>query len=189
MYMHQAMRQPNRDKFVTAMKEEIHSQVDGGVYSIIRQNDRPRDATLLPSVWQMRGKRKIITGDIKRYKARLNIDGSRMVHIRDYDLTCAPVTSWASIKLLLAIVLVNSWHTIQLDYVLAYPQAPIDRDLNMHIPKGFEVTGYGIYEENAHEFILKIHKNLYGGKAAGRIWNQYLVKKLVKVGFTQSKNR
>jgi hypothetical protein len=57
----------------------------------------------------------------------------------------------------------------------------------MHIPKGFEVTGYGIYEENAHEFILKIHKNLYGGKAAGRIWNQYLVKKLVKVGFTQSK--
>jgi hypothetical protein len=76
---------------------------------------------------------------------------------------------------------------IQLDYVLAYPQAPIDRDLYMHIPKGFEVPGCGIHEDSAHEFILKIHKNCYGGKPAGRIWNQYLVKKLVKVGFTQSK--
>jgi hypothetical protein len=110
-----------------------------------------------------------------------------MTHMKDYDLMYAPVASWASVKLLLAMVLVNCWHTIQLDYVLAYPQAPIDRDLFMHIPKGFEVTGYGIYEENAHEFILKIHKNLYGGKAAGRIWNQYLVMKLTKVGFTQSK--
>jgi hypothetical protein len=86
------------------------------------------------------------------------------------------------------VLLVNCWHTIQLDYVvLAYPQAPIDRDLFMHIQKGFEVTGYGIHDDNVHEFILKIHKNLYGGKAAGRIWNQYLVKKLTKVGFTQSK--
>jgi hypothetical protein len=187
MYMHQAMRQPDRDNFVTAMKEEIHSQVEGGVYSIIHESERPTEATLLPSVWQMRRKRNVVTGDIKRYKARLNIDGSRMTHMKDYDLTHAPVALWASVKLLLAMVLVNCWHTIQLDYVLAYPQAPIDRDLFMHIPKGFEVTGYGIYEDNAHEFILKIHKNLYGGKAAGRIWNQYFVKKLTKVGFTQSK--
>jgi hypothetical protein len=56
------------------------TQVEGGVYSIIHENDRPREATLLPSVWQMRCKRNIITGDIKRYKARLNIDGSQMVH-------------------------------------------------------------------------------------------------------------
>jgi hypothetical protein len=71
--------------------------------------------------------------------------------------------------------------------MLAYPQAPIDRDLFMHIPKGFEVTGYGIHQDNAHELILKIHKIIYGGKAAGRIWNQCLVKKLKKIGFTQSK--
>jgi hypothetical protein len=70
--------------------------------------------------------------------------------------------------------------------MLAYPQASIDCDLFMDIPKGFEVTGYGIHQDNAHEFILKIHKNLYGGKAAGRIWNQYLVKKLKKIGFTHS---
>jgi hypothetical protein len=76
MYMHQAMRQPYKDNFVTAMKEEIHSQVEGGVYSIIHESERPTEATLLPSVWQMRRKRNVITGDIKMYKARLNIDGS-----------------------------------------------------------------------------------------------------------------
>jgi hypothetical protein len=180
------MRQPDSEHFVEAMKEEITSQVEGGVYSIIHQGERPQEATLLPAVWQMRRKRNVVTGDIKRYKTRLNIDGSRMVHMRDYDLTYTPVASWVSIRLLLAMALVNTWHTIQLDYVLAYPQAPIDRDLFIHIPKGFEVTGYGIHQDNAQEFILKIHKNLYGGKAAGQIWNQYLVKKLKKIGFNQS---
>jgi hypothetical protein len=112
MYMHQAMRQPDKEHFVEAMKEEITSQVEGGVYSIIHKDDRPQEATLLPAVWQMQRKRNVVTGDIKRYKARLNIDGSRMVHMRDYDLTYAPVASWASIKLLLAMTLVNHWHTI-----------------------------------------------------------------------------
>jgi hypothetical protein len=38
MYMHQAMCQPDSEHFVEAMKEEITSQVEGGVYSIIHNN-------------------------------------------------------------------------------------------------------------------------------------------------------
>ena len=38
-------------------------------------------------------------------------------------------------------VLIHGWNTVQLDYVLAFPQAPVERELYMHVPKGFEVEG------------------------------------------------
>jgi hypothetical protein len=180
------MKQPDREEFVIAIKREVEAQVDKGVYSIIPREDLPKEATLLPAVWQMRQKREVLTNKIKKYKARLNIDGSTMVYKRDYDLAYAPVATWNSIRLLLAMTLLNSWHTMQLDYVLAYPQAPVERDMYMKIPKGFEAEGYGIEREDAQDYILKIHKNIYGSKLAGRVWNQYLVRKLKKTGFTQS---
>ena len=62
-----------------------------------------------------------------------------MVHKRDYNQTYAPVASWNIIRLLLILVLVHSWHTIELDYVLAFTQAPVNINLYMKTPKGFEV--------------------------------------------------
>ena len=35
--------------------------------------------------------------------------------------------------------------------------------------------------------MLKIVKNLYGQKQAGRVWNKHLVAKLLLAGFTQSR--
>ena len=40
---------------------------------------------------------------------------------------------------------------------------------------------------NRKELALKLNKNLYGQKQAGRVWNKFLVEKLQKVGFVQSK--
>jgi hypothetical protein len=65
---------------------------------------------------------------------------------------------------------------------MAYPQAPVDRDMYMEIPKGY-VLSFGV----AKDFVLKIHKNIYGQKKAGRVWNDYLVAKLKKIGFVQSR--
>ena len=42
-------------------------------------------------------------------------------------------------------------------------------------------------EGDPSDYALHIHKNIYGQKQAGRVWNRYLVKKLVdEVGFVQS---
>jgi hypothetical protein len=43
------------------------------------------------------------------------------------------------------------------NYVQAYPQADIEVDLYMQIPNGFEVKG-----SSPNDFVLKIHKNIYG---------------------------
>ena len=62
-----------------------------------------------------------------------------MVKGRDCDQTYAPVASRNAIRLVLSMVLVHNWKAIQIDYVQAFPQAPIDRELFMEITKGFDV--------------------------------------------------
>ena len=104
-----------------------------------------------------------------------------MVHKRDYDQTYAPVVSWNIIRLLLILVLYYSWHTIQLDYFLAFTQDPVDQNLYMKIPKGFEVE-----RAKRGEYVFKIKKKTYGQKQAGRVWNKHLCAKLKKFGFKQS---
>jgi hypothetical protein len=96
----------------------------------------------------------------------------------DYDQTFAPVATWESIRLLLGMVTQNKWKTKQLDYVLAFPQAPVDRECFMKMPLGITVDEPG-------EWALRV-KNIYGQKQ-GRVWNLYLIDKLVnEIGFTQS---
>ena len=52
----------------------------------------------------------------------------------------------------------------------------------MRIPKGFELEG-----GNENDYVLKLNKNVYGQKQAGRVWNKYLVNKLTKeLNFKQS---
>ena len=103
----------------------------------------------------------------------------------DYNKTYAPVASWMSIRLLLTFVVVFGWHTQQVDYVAAYTQAPIDRDMYMEFPRGFKVPG----DVDRNAVVLKLHRSLSGQKQAGRVWYEYLRKRLVtKAGFVQSKN-
>ena len=184
MYMHEAMREPDRDEFLKAMKKEVDDQMDNGNFTIVKTTDVPKDKTILPAVWQMKRKRDIKTRKVKKWKARLNIDGSRMQKGIHYDQTYAPVASWKSIRLLLMLTIQNGWYSKQLDYVLAFPQAPVEKEIYMKIPKGFEIDG----AKHNGEHVLKLHKNVYGQKQAGRVWNKYLVNKLVnKLGFVQSK--
>ena len=75
--------------------------------------------------------------------------------------------------------LLHNWKTTQLDYVLAFPQAPVEKELYKEIPKGFEGA--------KGDYVLQLHRNVYGQKQAGRVWNKYLVNKLTKeLHFTQS---
>jgi hypothetical protein len=74
----------------------------------------------------------------------------------NYKQTYAPVASWNLIRTLLAITVVNHWHTKQLDYVLAFPQAPVEREIYMTIP------GFKIEQGQNEDYVLKLHGNIYG---------------------------
>ncbi len=64
---------------------------------------------------------------------------------------------------------------------MAYPQAPIEMDIYMELPQGI-MTAHG----NSKDHVLKLEKNIYGQKQAGRVWNSFLVDKLMSIGFTPS---
>ena len=76
----------------------------------------------------------------------------------------------------------QSWSVRQVDFVMAYTQAPIERDMYMKIPPGISTSF-----RDKRDYVLKLNQNLYGQKQAGRVWNQFLVNKLTNIGFEQSK--
>ena len=84
--------------------------------------------------------------------------------------------------MLLTLASLQKWHTRVIDFVLAYPQAPIEHDMYMKLPVGLRYEGI---EES--KYCLKLKKNIYGQKQAGRVWNKYLVDGLKNIGFKQSK--
>jgi hypothetical protein len=131
----------------------------------------------------MRRKRDAKDGSVKKYKARLNIDGSRMKRDEHYDETYSPVASWNSVRMLLTMTAVHGWHTKQIDFVQAFAQAPVKKTLYMRVPAGIELED----GSDPKEYVLMIHRNIYGPKQAGQVWNRYLVKKLEQdLGFQQS---
>ena len=68
----------------------------------------------------------------------------------------------------------------QIDFTLAYPQAYIECDMYMDIPKGFEYKG----THKTH--CLLLIKNLDGQKQAGQTWQLHLCKGLIDLGFEKS---
>ena len=184
MYHHQAMHQPDRAQFIGAMQKEMDSQLQDGNFEIVHRSKIPTGTKVFPAVWQMCRKRDIATQQIKKWKARLNFDGSSMKKGVHYDYSYAPVASWGSIRLALAIATAHNWVSTQVDYVLAFPQAPVERPVYMDIPRGFEMID-GL---STKDYALLLHGNVYGQKQAAHVWNKYLTKCLVtKVGFVQSK--
>lgn len=100
----------------------------------------------------------------------------------NYWETYSPVVTWAVIRILLVLVLMYNWYTTQIDFILAYPQADVECDIYMKIPKDFVIDGH---TRKTHA--LKLLKNVYGQKQAGRVWNRYLHNSLLAMGWRQSK--
>lgn len=183
LYYHEAMREPDKKQFQVAMDKELNDNIEKGNIELIHKSQVPEGASILRAVWQLRRKRHILTQEVKKWKARINVDGSQMIYGLHYDKTYAPVAKWSLIRLVLIISLLQEWPTRQLDYTLAFPQAPIERDLYMKVP-----AGYNVENGNKNDYVFRLNKNLYGQKQAGRVWYLHLKKTLKQIGFKRSKH-
>ena len=184
MYHHQARKEKDWPEFQKAMQKEVDDQLKENNFTIVHRSKVPQSKSVLPAVWALKRKRDPGTGKVTKWKARLNIDGSRMKRGVHYDQTYSPVASWTSIRLVLAMAATFNWHTVQLDYVAAYTQAPVEREIYMEVPRGFEVDG----NRPSNEYVFKLNANTYGQKQAGRVWFKHLSQRLIKhAGFKQSK--
>jgi hypothetical protein len=182
MYWHQAMQGPDEAEFLKAAEAEVKSHVDNKHFVLMRRDKLPENTKVLASVWSMKRKRRILSQEIYKWKARLNAHGGQQEqeHGVNFWETYSPVVNWFSIRLFLVISILRNWETRQIDFVLAFPQADVECDLYMEVPQGFDLDG------EKKKYCLKLKKNIYGTKQAGRVWNKHLHKGLLKLGYTPS---
>ena len=182
MYYHEAMKQRDKEEFQKAMETEFKEHTRRKHWELRPIEQVPKGTKILDSIWAMKRKRNILNRMVTKWKARLNVHGGQQEYGVNYTETYSPVATWYSIRMLLTLATLNKWHTRVVDFVLAYPQAPIEHDIYMKLPVGLRYEGI-----DESKYCLKLKKNIYGQRQAGRVWNKYLVDGLKNIGFKQSK--
>lgn len=101
---------------------------------------------------------------------------SRSKLLRDFS----PTACITSVCMLMQLAVQKGMVVHQMDIKMAYLNAPIDCELYMEQPEGYERKG-----PNGEKLVCKLRKPLYGLKQSGRNWNM-LHEHFAQDGFVQS---
>ena len=102
-----------------AMKFELDALEKNGTWIIM---DLPEDVSPIGNKWVYKVKYKV-DGSIERYKARLVANGYNQVEGLDFFDTISPVPKLTTVRTLLALASIYSWHLHQLDVNNAFLQS------------------------------------------------------------------
>ena len=169
------MASPEKDKWQSAMQEDLISLNDNSVWTLVA---RPKDRKVITGRWVY----KIKTdeqGNIDKFKARYVAKGFMQVPGLDfhetYALTCKPET----MRTLLALAAQWGLHLYQMDVKTAYLNSLLTEIVYMEQPEGFT---------EGKDKVCLLQRSVYGLKQAGRDWYQTLSYFLEETGFNRSKN-
>jgi hypothetical protein len=156
-----------------------HVKLKGGLLDLGFKPCMTDPCVFTKDIWSMKRKRIPGTGVIQKHKARLCAHGGQQVYGVNYWETYAPVVQWMSVRVMLCLSIIENLHSRSIDFVLAYPQADLDIDMFMELPLGSDLPpGF-----DRRDYVLKLHKNLYGLKQAGHNWHVKLKGGLLDLGF------
>jgi hypothetical protein len=133
-YLQQAIKQPNAKEFVQAVINEVNRLVDSNNRTLQKQSNVPEGIQIVSSVWSLQCKLDLTTNKVKSHKARLNLHGRMQVYGMNYFEAYAPNMTWFTIRLMIIFGIIHCWAIRQVDFVMAYPQAPIEMDIYMELP-------------------------------------------------------
>ena len=85
-----------------------------------------------------------------------------------------------AVRTLLVLSKIHGLHTKCIDFTLAFPQADVKVPIYLRTPPGIQLGG------NSNNTVLKLKKNLYGLRDAGRTWWEHLSEGLTEMGFHQT---
>lgn len=171
----EAITSPKSTQWKKAMQEEMTSLEENDTYTL----------TELPP-----GKRAV--GGKWVYALKTDIDGSEKCKARyvakgysqkqgtDYEETFSPTADMSSIRVIMQKSAQENLQLYQMDVKTAYLNAPVDFELYIEQPEGFEKKS-----ENG-TLVCKLQKSLYGLKQSGRNWNALLHACLTENGFEQN---
>ena len=142
----EAMNGPYSDQFADAAREEIKTLEDIDAWDKIK---REKWMNVLKSTWAFKVKR-FPNGLIRKFKGRFCVRGDMQLEGVDFEETFAPVVNWVTVRTLLVLSQTLSLATAQIDYTAAFPQADLNEDVYVEMPRGFREEG----------MVLKLKKKL-----------------------------
>ena len=119
-------------------------------------------------------------GEITRHKARFVARGFTQVQGKDFNETFSPTVRMATLRTMIACAAQEQAMVGQMDIKTAYLNAPLEEEVYLQQPEGFEIGDRDCY--------LRLKKSLYGLKQSGRNWFNMLKDHMIKLGFKQSLN-
>ncbi|MBW0485652.1 hypothetical protein O181_025367 [Austropuccinia psidii MF-1] len=166
----EAMASNEKTSWEAAMKEELNSLEDMGVWEEVSSPGRG----VLGSRWVYTLKTNM-DGEVVRFKARAVVQGHRQIKGVNFEETFAPTPMFRSLRCLLAIVSAYQWETATFDVKTAYLNSPLEEEVFIHPPAGKTLRVAGN--------VLCLKKAMYGLKQAARCWWNHLQTILATVGF------
>ena len=94
----------------------------------------------------------------------------------DHGEVYALVARSETVRLVVAIATNANWSMHQLDVKFAFLNGPLEEEVYMHQPQGFEVRG-------KESKVYKLKKEFYGLKQAPRAWNRRIDSLLSQISF------
>ena len=170
----EAMASEEAEQWQQAMDEEIASLMANRTWTL---EELPPGLQAIPVKWVFKVK-TAANGGAERYKARLVAKGYRQREGIDFDEVFAPVSKYATLRTLLAIVAAEDLELHQLDIKTAFLNGTIEEDIYLQQPPG--------YKEGPGNLACHLHRALYGLRQAPRQWHARLKQELEAFGFTES---
>jgi hypothetical protein len=173
----EALARPDASEWVRAMEEEVQSWLR---YDVRKEYDLLAGKQALPSRFVCERKRD------GRYKACLVAGGHQQKHGLDFAETIAPVCSYQTMRLLLAVSAHENLVLRQFDVRTFFWNGELEEEVSLHPPSGAE------YLPGGHKQALRLQRALYGLKPiqrlkqASRAWNKRLEGELRAKEFEQS---
>ena len=171
----EAMASEDATFWKKAMEEEMSSLKENDTFTVVKL---PEDRHPVGERWVYTIKEGVNGG--KCHKARYVAKGYSQVKGIDFEETFAPTANLLSIRMLIQLAVEYDWNLHQMDVKTAYLNAPIDHEIFVEQPEGFQVTS------DEGTLVYKLNKSLYGLKQSGRMWNSLLHEYLIKNNFEQN---
>uniref|UniRef100_A0ACD5YBP3 Uncharacterized protein n=1 Tax=Avena sativa TaxID=4498 RepID=A0ACD5YBP3_AVESA len=156
----EAIASVDREKWVSAMQEEMQSLEKNGTWDVVRL---PKQKKAVRCKWIFKKKEGLSPKEPSRYKARLVAKGFSQIPGIDYNDVFSPVVKHSSIRTFFSIVAMRDLELEQLDVKTAFLHGELDEEIYMDQPEGFIVPG-------KEDFVCKLKKSLYGLKQSPRQW-------------------
>ena len=115
-----------------ACEEELEALHWCKVFEIV---DRPKGTNIVKNHWVF---------DIKsdgQKKARLVTKGFSQIEDLDFNQIFSPVVRFETVRLILALAVLNKWHIQAVDVYNAYLYGKLDEEIYIEQPEGFHVKG------------------------------------------------